>query len=203
MLHHKENRTDMTLTLQSISTLDLHNRPVAFDVFQDPWDATHSGVFRIATMQDAHLSGLIALQYSHNGKAKTLPEIPDNWNQNKEALAPVIQKLKAYLAGEIPQWDENILLCGGAFTCAVWQILAQVPYGNTISYTTLAAQAGNPKAVRAAATACAINPVPLIIPCHRVLAKDGTLGGFAWGLTWKQRLLAMEATQHAQLSAAS
>lgn len=193
----------MTLALHPISALDLHNRPVAYDVFQDPWDTTHSGVFRIAAMQDSHISGLIALQYSHSGKLKALPEAPDNWHHDKEALAPTIQKIKAYLAGDIPQWDETVLLHGSPFTLAVWNSLAQVGYGNTISYTALAQQAGNPKAVRAAATACATNPLPLIIPCHRILAKDGTLGGFAWGLTWKQRLLAMEATQRATRGTAS
>lgn len=193
----------MPITLHPISELDLHNRPVAYDVFQDPWDSTHSASFRVAVMHDAHVNGIIAVQYSHSGSGRTLPATPDNWEQHKDIVAPIIKQIKAYLAGEIPVWEERVLLLGSPFTYAVWQQLAEVAYGQTISYTELAAKAGNAKAVRAAATACATNPVPLLIPCHRILAKDGTLGGFAWGLPWKQRLLAMESTQRQATKTAS
>ena len=76
---------------------------------------------------------------------------------------------------------------------AVWLALAKIPYGETISYTTLADRVGFPRAVRAVASACAANPVPLAIPCHRVVAKDGTLGGFSLGgLQVKEYLLSLE-----------
>ncbi len=68
----------------------------------------------------------------------------------------------------------------------------RVPVGRTVSYKQLAAKAGNPRAARAAANACARNPMPLRIPCHRVIAADGGLGGFSSGLAWKQRLLELE-----------
>lgn len=78
----------------------------------------------------------------------------------------------------------------------VWLEIARIPYGETISYTTLAERVGFPRAVRAVASACGANPVPLVIPCHRVLAKDGTLGGFSLGgLTVKQLLLDLESEQ--------
>lgn len=75
----------------------------------------------------------------------------------------------------------------------VWLEIAKVPYGETISYTTLANRVGFPRAVRAVASACGANPVPLAIACHRILAKDGTLGGFSLGgVDIKETLLALE-----------
>lgn len=70
---------------------------------------------------------------------------------------------------------------GTALQRSVWFAIARIPYGETISYSTLAERVGFPRAVRAVASACGANPVPLAIPCHRVVAKDGTLGGFSLG----------------------
>lgn len=76
---------------------------------------------------------------------------------------------------------------------AVWLEIARIPHGETISYTTLAERVGFPRAVRAVASACGANPVPLAIPCHRVVAKDGSLGGFSLGgLEVKEKLLKIE-----------
>ena len=85
------------------------------------------------------------------------------------------------------------LVEGTALQRAVWLEIAKIPYGETISYTQLAERVGFPRAVRAVASACGANPVPLIIPCHRVVAKDGSLGGFSLGgLDVKELLLAAE-----------
>lgn len=79
---------------------------------------------------------------------------------------------------------------------AVWLAISKIPYGETISYTTLANRVGFPRAVRAVASACGANPVPLAIACHRVVAKDGTLGGFSLGgVGVKEKLLAVESPQ--------
>ncbi len=78
------------------------------------------------------------------------------------------------------------------FITKCWQIIASIPFGQTITYGELAEQAGNRKASRAAGTACGKNRLPLFIPCHRVLAQGGKLGGFAWGLDVKRTLLAHE-----------
>lgn len=76
---------------------------------------------------------------------------------------------------------------------AVWLEISRIPYGQTLSYTALAERVGFPRAVRAVASACGANPLPLAIPCHRVIAKDGTLGGFSLGgLAVKEKLLALE-----------
>ena len=78
----------------------------------------------------------------------------------------------------------------------VWIALAKIPYGATISYSELAEKVGFPRAVRAVASACGANPIPLIIPCHRVVAKDGTLGGFSLGgLEVKEKLLKVESAK--------
>lgn len=121
------------------------------------------------------------------------------WSQLplRSPVPPVFQTfakaVAAYGNGTvIDHWPVSIALHGSPFFMDAWQALSKVAYGDTISYSELAVRAGRPHAIRAAASACAKNPLPLIIPCHRVIAKDGGLGGFAWGLEYKQRLLALE-----------
>lgn len=114
-------------------------------------------------------------------------------------LAPYAKSILAYLSGEragdaLAQLPLD-LQWGTAFERRVWQEIHRIPVGKTISYSDLALRAGNPKAVRAVGTACGKNPIPLVIPCHRVLAKDGGLGGFTWGVDVKQKLLALEGVQ--------
>jgi len=82
---------------------------------------------------------------------------------------------------------------GTAFQQAVWRELSRIPPGETLSYAALAARAGRPNAVRAVGSACGANPVALLIPCHRALRADGSLGGYAWGLPIKRKLLEREA----------
>lgn len=114
----------------------------------------------------------------------------------QEALVPLKEALLRYAAGTWTQhdiWPIAIAPSGGTeLQMQVWRILAEVPYGSTLSYSELAQRAGYGHAVRAVAHACAVNPVPLLIPCHRIIAKDGSLGGFAWGLACKQALLTLE-----------
>ncbi len=81
---------------------------------------------------------------------------------------------------------------GTPFQRKVWRAIATIPWGKTRSYAWLAKKAGSPKAYRAAAQACGANPLPRIIPCHRVIASDGTLGGFSGGLSLKRKLLLLE-----------
>lgn len=81
---------------------------------------------------------------------------------------------------------------GTAFQAKVWQALRSIPFGQTVSYSELATHIGQPTAVRAVATACASNEIAVLIPCHRVIARDGSLGGYRWGVERKQELLARE-----------
>jgi len=89
--------------------------------------------------------------------------------------------------------DLPVQVQGTAFQARVWRALQRVPLGATLSYSELARRAGKPRAVRAAASACAANRVALLIPCHRALRSDGGAGGYRWGLERKARLLAAEA----------
>lgn len=88
----------------------------------------------------------------------------------------------------------NILVepCGTEFQKNVWNAIELIPYGKTLSYADIAVHIGNPKAVRAVGTACGSNPIPIIIPCHRVVGKNGKLAGYAGGLEIKKKLLDLE-----------
>jgi O-6-methylguanine DNA methyltransferase len=81
------------------------------------------------------------------------------------------------------------------FQIAVWRALREIPVGCTVTYGTFAARLGRPHAARAVGGACGANPIPVLVPCHRVMAANGRLGGFSAGLDWKRRLLAVEANE--------
>jgi AraC family transcriptional regulator of adaptative response/methylated-DNA-[protein]-cysteine methyltransferase len=92
----------------------------------------------------------------------------------------------------VPAPDLPLQPHGTAFQRQVWTALQSIPRGTTTTYTALAARIGSPRAVRAVATACAANPIAILIPCHRVIRTDGTLAGYRWGLLKKQTLLTQE-----------
>lgn len=100
-----------------------------------------------------------------------------------------IRAFEAHIAGSAPRPDLPLDLRGTAFQIRVWRFLLQVPEGDLISYAELAKSIGAPKAVRAAASACAANRVAVLVPCHRVLRGDGGLGGYRWGLERKRALI--------------
>jgi AraC family transcriptional regulator, regulatory protein of adaptative response / methylated-DNA-[protein]-cysteine methyltransferase len=107
-------------------------------------------------------------------------------------LSPWVDTLVSHLNGQQPHLDLPLDVQATAFQWRVWQELQSIPYGSTRSYSQVARKLGQPKATRAVARACATNPVPLVIPCHRVVREDGNLGGYRWGLERKQQLLAQE-----------
>jgi methylated-DNA-[protein]-cysteine S-methyltransferase len=101
--------------------------------------------------------------------------------------------VSAYLDGDLRALDDlPVSQPGGDFHQAAWKVMREVPPGETITYAELAARAGNPNAVRAAGSACARNLIAPIVPCHRIVRTDGTLGGYYYGLPTKQWLLAHE-----------
>ena len=100
--------------------------------------------------------------------------------------------LKKTLAGGEPKEFPPLDLTGTEFQKNVWRALRKISVGKTKSYGEIASAIGKPKAVRAVGGACGANPVPVLVPCHRVLAANKKLGGFSGGLDWKQRLLARE-----------
>jgi O-6-methylguanine DNA methyltransferase len=108
-------------------------------------------------------------------------------------FATICAAIDTYLETGKPMKLPYDLTQGTPLQRAVWLALTRIPYGQTISYSQLADVVGFPRAVRAVASACGANPLPLVIPCHRVVAKDGTLGGFSLGgLAVKEKLLALE-----------
>ena len=100
--------------------------------------------------------------------------------------------LKAILAGREPRKFPPLDLAGTEFQQNVWNALRKIPAGQTKSYAEIARAIGRPQAVRAVGGACGANPVPVLVPCHRVLAANQKLGGFSSGLAWKRRLLVRE-----------
>jgi methylated-DNA-[protein]-cysteine S-methyltransferase len=101
-------------------------------------------------------------------------------------------ELDAYLRGELAAFTFPVDLRGTAFQRSVWEQLRAIPYGEVRSYGDLARALGRPSAVRAVGAANGANPVPVLVPCHRVIGSDGRLVGFGGGLDWKRRLLAVE-----------
>jgi methylated-DNA-[protein]-cysteine S-methyltransferase len=108
------------------------------------------------------------------------------------ALGRAAAQLEEYFAGERTAFDLPLRVAGTAFQASVWWALADIPYGETITYAELAARAGRPKAFRAVGQANGANPLAIFLPCHRVVASGGGLGGYGGGLDVKRRLLALE-----------
>jgi AraC family transcriptional regulator of adaptative response/methylated-DNA-[protein]-cysteine methyltransferase len=109
-----------------------------------------------------------------------------------ESLNVWMRAIVDHLQGQQPHLDLPLDVEATAFRWRVWQALRAIPYGSTRSYSDIACALGQPKAARAVARACAANPVSLVIPCHRVVREDGSLGGYRWGPQRKQALLALE-----------
>jgi len=109
------------------------------------------------------------------------------------AVAAAIGQIDAYFAGTLTRFDLPLDPAGTDFQRRVWLALAAIPYGRTESYGSLAARVGNPKASRAVGLANGRNPLPLVLPCHRVIGSDGRLTGYGGGLPLKKRLLDHEA----------
>ena len=122
-----------------------------------------------------------------------------DWKQDKAPFAEVIRQLRAYFRGERKEFDLPLAPEGTEFQLRVWNRLRTIPYGETISYAQLAERIGNPKAVRAVGLANGSNPIPIIIPCHRVIGSDGSLTGFGGGLPTKKMLLELESKQRSLL----
>ena len=116
---------------------------------------------------------------------------PD-WLEKPAFFISAAAELEEYFAGKRRRFSIDIAPQGTSFQLSVWRSLQRVPYGKTISYGQLARQVGNPKASRAVGAANGANPVPIIIPCHRVIGASGDLTGFGGGLEVKKYLLELE-----------
>ncbi|RRD49708.1 methylated-DNA--[protein]-cysteine S-methyltransferase [Arachnia propionica] len=131
------------------------------------------------------VDGEVLVRGLHGGGSEGFEPVPRSH--------PVAQALRAYADGEVTAIDSiPVSQPEGDFRAAVRREMRRIPPGETVSYRELAAWAGNAAAARAAAAACARNLIPVVVPCHRVVRSDGTLGGYAFGLEVKQALLDFE-----------
>ena len=140
----------------------------------------------------ANETGLREINFPKNG----CPTTPDpDWRNDDFALGEPIRQLLAYFAGDLEDFNLPLAPEGTPFQQSVWKKLCAIPYGETISYGELARRIGNPKANRAVGLANGSNPIPIIIPCHRVIGSNGKLTGYGGGLPIKEKLLALEKRQ--------
>ena len=119
---------------------------------------------------------------------------PD-WTREGGPFVEACVQLDAYFAGELKAFDLPLMPKGTDFQESVWHALTEIPYGETWSYGQLATHLGKPKASRAVGAANGMNPIPIIIPCHRVIGASGKLTGFGGGIETKQFLLELESGQ--------
>jgi methylated-DNA-[protein]-cysteine S-methyltransferase len=146
--------------------------------------ATPAGLVRVAYAIEGHDDVLATLAVRVSPRVLRAPA----------RLDPIARELDEYFAGRRRLFDVPVdLQLAHGFRREVLQTLPHIEYGTTASYAVVAANAGNPRAVRAAASACATNPLPIVIPCHRVVRTDGSLGGYLGGEAAKQTLLSLEA----------
>lgn len=116
-----------------------------------------------------------------------------SFNRGLQEFSSTLKALERYDMGLLKTFSVPLdLVTGTLFQRRVWHALQEIPYGKCVSYQWVAIRAGNPRAVRAVGNAVGKNPVPILIPCHRVIRKDGTLGGFSSGLHIKKALLEIE-----------
>lgn len=118
--------------------------------------------------------------------------IQRDWQRSRRHLGKAIAQMNAYFDGQLQDFDLVLAARGTDFRKIVWNELLRIPYGVTISYGELARRIGTPKASRAVGAANGANPLPIIVPCHRVIGANGTLTGFGGGLPIKQWLLQHE-----------
>jgi len=124
------------------------------------------------------------------------PKTPHrNWTEDKRPFREVTAQLKAYFEGKLRDFDLPLVLKGTDFQLQVWRRLQKIPYGETTSYGAIARELGAPEAARAVGLANGSNPIPIIVPCHRVIGSNGDLTGFGGGLPLKKRLLELESNQ--------
>ena len=132
------------------------------------------------------------------------PSHPEHdWQKDDAPFAEVAKQLKEYFAGDRREFDLDLEMDGTPFQHDVWSFLRRIPYGEVRSYADVARQIGRPKAVRAVGAANGANPIPIIVPCHRVIGSNGSLTGFGGGIDVKRQLLKLESGTRPIWSAAA
>ena len=138
--------------------------------------------------------GLVAIDVRNNaGQVVTADD-----SSAQAILLKTKKQLEQYFAGKRTSFDIALDLVGTEFQVQAWRALCRIPFGKTISYGRQAANIKKPKAFRAVGSANGKNPIPIIVPCHRVVAGDGSFGGYSLGLKIKKQLLALEGVSEAE-----
>ena len=176
--------TDMLAArAESDDLLDVAVRTVPSPVGDLLLAATPVGLVRVAFSAEGHDAVLDDLARRVSPRVLRAPA----------RLDAVVRELDEYFAGRRERFDVALdRRLSAGFRLAVLTHLSDVPFGRTASYSEVAAALGHPRAVRAVGTACATNPLPVVVPCHRVLRSDGSLGGYLGGLDAKTTLLRLE-----------
>jgi methylated-DNA-[protein]-cysteine S-methyltransferase len=135
------------------------------------------------------------LRLVHFASGRRLKSPQRDWTEDRAPFKEAIRQLEAYFEGKLKDFDLPLVLDGTEFQLLVWRNLRKIPYGETVSYGQLARRIGSPDAARAVGLANGSNPIPIIIPCHRVIGSNGDLTGFGGGLPVKKKLLSLESKQ--------
>ncbi len=149
------------------------------------WECTSPVGPLLLVSEGKALTGL----HFHAGRAAP----PPGAQRTRAPFEALIAQLEEYFAGERRAFKLELAPRGTAFQREAWAAIADIPYARTCSYAELAQRIGHARALRAVGQACGANPLPIIVPCHRVLASHRALGGFTGGVAIKQKLLALEA----------
>ena len=137
-----------------------------------------------------HDGAVTRLDLPHHAQDDIPESVPSDDEMHLFRLC--VDELNAYFSGRLQTFSLPLAPQGTPFQLRVWEQLKQIPYGQTLTYGELATRAGSPHGARAAGMACHSNPIPILIPCHRVIGKNGSLTGFAGGLELKEKLLFLE-----------
>lgn len=138
--------------------------------------------------------GLVAVQFQPEPSARSQLQGPSEtrWVESRAEIAPWTEQFQQYFDRQLRRFTLPLDLRGTEFQKCCWQALLEIPYGQTRTYAEMARSVGRPRAFRAVGMANHDNPAPIVVPCHRVIASDGSLAGYGGGLETKRRLLQLE-----------
>jgi methylated-DNA-[protein]-cysteine S-methyltransferase len=137
-------------------------------------------------------TGLVALEFDHGQALPVLKDKSVRWQPSDKKTKPYARELTEYFTGKRRDFTFPLDLRGTPFQLKCWRALLRIPYGETRSYADIARAVGKPQAFRAVGMANNRNPIAIVVPCHRVVASDGTLCGYGGGLDVKRKLLELE-----------
>jgi methylated-DNA-[protein]-cysteine S-methyltransferase len=157
---------------------------------------------RLRLVGERDEAGAVRLSGIFMEEHRPAPAVNPSWQEDPSAFSGAARQLDEYFDGSRTAFDLPLAPRGTPFQRLVWEELARIPFGTTVTYAELAARAGHAGAARAVGAAVARNPISIVVPCHRVVGADGTLTGYAGGIARKAYLLEHEATIAAASAAA-